>query len=251
MIDKRSRMTSKAILRKTMEQCLVNWPYVSVMSMRGELAKAGTVIKPATLNRYLVEFVEAGLLFHAGRGWYSRVATPFELDITSVKPLADDLAKAFPLISFSCWSTEQVKRAMHHLLARFVTFVHVEQDAVASVSEHLRDAGWDVWLNPRGVEAGRFTVRERTVVVRRERSRSLSKGRFTPIEELLVDLWLESRDLQFMSSSDYLSMLGNLAGTRRISIATMLSLAMARKLKIEDILGADNQLTLPLCNRES
>jgi len=167
-----------------------------------------------------------------------------------VKPLADELAKAFPLVNFSCWSTEQVKSAMHHLLSRFVTFVNVEPDAIEPVFEHLRDSGWNAWLNPRGAEAARFAVRERTVVVRRESSKSPSEEHIAPIEKLLVDLYFEARDLQLMALSEFHTMLQNLAGSQRIQIATLLSFSAERKLPVKELLGEGlNLLIPPLLNR--
>ncbi|MEP6672841.1 MAG: DUF6577 family protein [Chthoniobacter sp.] len=198
-----------------------------------------------TLLRYLHEAMGEGVIHSAGRGWYSSLTKPFVLDATPVKPLADALTKAFPLIAFSCWSTAQVKGAMHHLLSRFVTFVNVEVDAMESVFEHLRDAGWDAWLNPRGAEAARFAVRERTVVVRRESRKSPSNEPLASIEKLLVELCFEARDLRLMALSEFHTMLGNLAGTHRIQMALLLSYASERKLPVKELLGEDNQLTPP------
>lgn len=243
MIKKTNKTPIKLILRKILERYLAKWPYFSENSIHHELSKSGNAILPATLNRYLVEFTDTGLVYKAGRGWYSGLASQFELDISSVQPLAEDIAKAFPLISFSCWSSAQVKGAMHHLLNRFVTCVQVERDSMESVADHLRDADWDVWLNPRGDETDRFTVRERTVIVRRKASTSLSKGMYAPIEQILVDLLIESRDLKFMSLSDYHEMLANLVGTKRISMATMICYARKRKQNDMDIFGKNNQLT--------
>lgn len=220
-------------------------PYISVLDARHELVKAGGQVQPATLNRYFVEFRRAGLLYDAGRGWYSSLAQPFVLDLAPVQPLVDELAKAFPLVTFSCWSTEQVKGAMHHLLSRFVTVVNVEADAMETVWEHLRDAGWYAWLNPRGAEAARFAVRERTVVMRRESRKSPSKERIAPIEKLLVELCFEARDLQLMALSEFHTMLANLAGTQRIQMATLLKYAGDRKLPPGLLFGEQNQLTPP------
>ena len=159
--------------------------------------------------------------------------------------MVQELNKTFPLLDFSCWSTEQINAAMHHLLSRFVTFVNVEADSMESVWEHLRDAGWDAWLNPRGAEAARFAVREGTLVVRRESRKSPSKESFAPIEKLLVELCFEARDLQLMALSDFHSMLANLAGTRRIQMATLLSYAAERKLPLTELFGEKNQLIPP------
>lgn len=219
--------------------------YFSLHQLRQLLVKRHVPADSRTLLRYLHEAVAQGVIHDAGRGWYSSLAKPFVLDTAPVKPLADALAKAFPLVAFSCWSTEQVKGAMHHLLSRFVAFVNVEADAMENVWEHLRDAGWDAWLNPRATEATRFAVRERTVVVRRESRKSPSKEHIAPIEKLLVELYFEARDLQLMALPEFHTMLGNLAGTQRIQMATLLSYAAERKLPVKELFGERNQLIPP------
>ena len=239
----------KTILRQVLTTRLARWPYFPMEDVRRELVKAGGKVLPATLKGYLHELTTTYFIHDAGRGWYSSLAAPFTLDTAPVKPLAKSLAKAFPLVTFSCWSTRQVQGAMHHLLSRFVTFVNVEADAMESVHEHLRDAGWDAWLNPRGKEAERFTVRERTVVIRRESRKSPSKEPLAPIEKLLVELYFEARDLRLMALSEFHTMLANLAGTRRIRMALLLSYAAERKLPAKELFGDANQLIPPFLNR--
>jgi hypothetical protein len=219
--------------------------YYNAEAVNTWLQKRKLRCPPATLNRYLHEFTRAGLVFAAGRGWYSSLATPFTLDREPVSSLVQELNKTFPLVEFSCWSTEQIKGAMHHLLSRFVTFVNVEADSMESIWEHLRDAGWDAWLNPRGTEAARFAVRERTLVVRRESRKSPSKEPFASIEKLLVELCFEARDLQLMALPEFHTMLANLAGTSRIQMGTLLSYAAERKLPLEQLFGDKNQLFPP------
>ena len=242
---KRAKRDAKILLRELLEKRLASRPYVSVVAVRNDLAKAGGKVQPATLNSYLHELTEAHFIYDAGRGWYSSLATPFTLNREPVSSLVQELNKTFPLVEFSCWSTDQIKGAMHHLLSRFVTFVNVEADSMESVWEHLRDAGWDAWLNPRGAEAARFTVRERTVVVRRESRKSPSKERFAPIEKLLVELCFEARDLQLMALPEFHTMLANLAGTSRIQMGTLLSYAAERKLPLKQLFGDRNQLIPP------
>ena len=175
----------KPVLR---EECLPalggQWKYYSLESVRAWLDRREIHCPPATLNRYLHGFTRTGLVFSAGRGWFSSLARTFTLDGEPVASLVQELTKAFPLVEFSCWFTEQVKGAMHHLLSRFVTFVNVEADSMENVWEHLRDTGWDAWLNPRGAEAARFAMRERTVVVRRESRKGPSKEHVAPIKKL-------------------------------------------------------------------
>jgi hypothetical protein len=223
--------------------------YYNIGAVRLWLQRRKLRCPAATLNRYLHEFTRGGLVFAAGRGWYSSLATPFTLNREPVSGLVQELTRAFPLVEFSCWSTEQIKGAMHHLLSRFVTFVNVEADAMESVWEHLRDAGWDAWLNPRGAEAARFAVRERTVVVRRESRKSPSKEHIAPIEKLLVELCFETRDLQLMALSEFHTMLANLAGTNRIQMATLITYAAERKLALTELFGEENQLIPPFIKR--
>jgi len=243
-------IADKTILKQVLrDECLPalggQSKYYSTEAVKAWLQKRRLRCPPATLNRYLHEFTRAELVFAAGRGWYSSLATAFTLNREPVSGLVQELNKTFPLLDFSCWSTEQINAAMHHLLSRFVTFVNVEADSMESVWEHLRDAGWDAWLNPRGAEAARFAVRERTVVVRRESRKSPSKEPFAPIEKLLVELCFEARDLQLMALSDFHAMLANLAGTRRIQMATLLNYAAERKLPITELFGEKNQLIPP------
>lgn len=221
-----------------------HWTYFDTQTVKVWLAQHGFRCPSATLNRYLYEFRRQGLVHDAGRSWYSRLATPFTLDRAPVSALVQELSKAFPLVEFSCWSTEQVKGAMHHLLTRFVAFVNVEADSMESVWEHLRDSAWNASLNPRGSEAARFDVSERTVVVRRLSRKRPSKEPFAPIETLLVELCFEARDLQLMAMPDFHSMLANLAGTHRIQMGTLLSYAAERKLPLSRLIRY-NQLIPP------
>jgi len=223
--------------------------YFSHPDVRAWFRQRKLAISPALLREYLSVAMRDGTVHDAGRGWYSRLAEPFVLDTAPVAALAAELAKAFPLVTFSCWSTEQVQGAMHHLLGKYVTFVNVEADAMETVWEHLRDAGWDAWLNPRGKEAARFAVRERTVVVRRESRKSPSSEPCAPIEKLLVELCFEARDLRLMAAADFHTMLANLAGTHRIPMALLVSHAAGRKLPPVKLFGNDNQLIPPFTKR--
>ena len=104
------------------------------------------------------------------------------LDAKPVARLVRQVEQAFPLLDFTCWSTEQVRSFGHLLLARFVAFVHTERDAMASVADRLRDAGYDVHLNPRGPAARDFAIRERTVVIRPRPTTQPRDGHLVTIE---------------------------------------------------------------------
>ncbi|MFZ4618089.1 MAG: DUF6577 family protein [Rectinemataceae bacterium] len=190
-------------------------------------------------------------MYDAGRGWYSALAEPVVLDSAPVRELEETLRQEFPLVGFSCWSTAEVQAAMHHLLGTFVSFVMVEADAMEPLYSFLQDAGWDAWLNPRGREAERFAPGERTVVIRRASSKTPAKESRAPIEQLLVDLYFEVRALRLMSEENFRLMVANLAGTRRIRMALLLSYAAGRKVKPADLLGKENTLIPPNQHRRN
>ena len=54
------------------------------------------------LREYLSRFLRDGLIHDAGRGWYSRLASPCVLDPKPVTRLARQLERAFPLLDFTC-----------------------------------------------------------------------------------------------------------------------------------------------------
>ena len=58
-------------------------------------------LKRQTFNRYLMDWKKEGLIYAAGRGWYSDIPEEFVL----TEPLTElnaFLAKAFPLLTFVC-----------------------------------------------------------------------------------------------------------------------------------------------------
>ena len=215
-------------------------PYFSIRAVRAELKAARCPLEPATLNSYLHELAEAHFIYDAGRGWYSSLATPFTLNREPVSSLVQKLNQTFPLLEFSCWSTQQISSYGHHLLAKFVTFVHTERDTMLSVVEFLRDAGYDAHLNPRGVAAAQFAVRDRTVVVRPKVTTQPVEDHFVTIEGLLVELLFEHRSLHLMDTREYFQTFTNLTRQARISMARLLDYARQRELAINGLLESIN-----------
>ena len=209
-----------------------NAKYFSLVQLRQFLVRHDVSAESATLLRYLHDAVAEGAIHDAGRGWYSSLARVFTLHREPVRELVLALEKRFPLLEFSCWSTEQVASYGHLQLARFVAFVHTERDAMESVTEALRDAGWSSWLNPTQQEAVKsFRVTEKTAVVRPAVSRAPVDGRFASIEKLLVDLCAESAAMQLMDAGEYQRLVANLAGHARISVGALAHYAERRSLK--------------------
>ncbi|MBI2924103.1 MAG: hypothetical protein HYY24_00165 [Verrucomicrobia bacterium] len=228
-------------MRELLNKRLASRPYVSVVAVRNDLAEAGGKLLPATLNSYLVEFTRAGLIHDAGRGWYSSLAVPFTLNREPLSSLVQQLNRAFPLLDFSCWSTEQIASSGHHLLAKFVSFVHTDRDSMQSVFEFLRDKGFDAHLNPRGAAAAHFVVRQRTVVVRPKVTTQPAEDHFVTIEGLLVDLFVERRDLRLIDSGEYFQILGNVIRAGRVLVGRLVEYAGKRKTAAVDLLESINR----------
>jgi len=203
--------------------------YFSLAEVRTWLQSRSLAIPPGLLREYLSEFMRTGVVHDAGRGWYSRLAQPCTLNRKPIARLVRELAQAFPLLDFTCWFTEQVASYGHHLLTRFAAFVHTERDAMESVAHRLGDRGYDVHLNPLGPEASRFTIGERTVVIR-PRTKTQPHEKHTPtVEGLLVELFIERRALPVLDAGEYFRLFDNLAGRHRISLAALLDYARERR----------------------
>lgn len=200
------------------------------------LIPIGSSIRLATLNRYIVDFNKEGILYGAGRGWYSFIKQSFELEHQPVKKIVTALVKKYPLLSFSAWSTEQLKFFAHHMLTRFVTFVYVDRDAMSGIYDFLKDSGYEVWLNPRGNDALKFSIGEKTVVIRPAISRESSSGHFADIEKILVDILVEAAALNLMDEDEYYRILGNVLTAGRADIGTLFNYARRRKLKIGQVI---------------
>jgi hypothetical protein len=236
---KRTEAGIKDLLRdKIIPELSAKTAYFGIEAVRTALEAARCLVEPTTLTRYLHELTEGGFFFDAGRGWYSSLAKPFILEREPVQELVAALEKRFPLLDFSCWSTAQVASYGHHLLARFVTFVHTERDSMESVTDALRDGGWTAYLNPTQQEAVKsFRPVEKTIVVRPAVSRAPVDGKFASIEKILVDLCVEGPALQLLDAGEYQRLVANLAGRNRIAVGTLAHYAERRSVKLEAVLS--------------
>jgi hypothetical protein len=211
--------------------------YYSLEAVKAWLLRRKIHCPAATLNRYFHEFTRARLIFSAGRGWYSTLATPFALNREPVSSAVQELNKTFPLLDFSCWSTAQIGGYGHHLLASFVTFIHTDRDSMESVVEALRRTGWTAHRHPTRLEAAKsFRPSDKTVVVRPAVSRAPVDGKYASIEKILVDLRAETASLPLLDAGEYHRLVANFAGRERISVASVAQYAKRRNLKLAEVL---------------
>lgn len=227
----------KGLLRNEIAKKLKeNRRYFSREDLRNFVCDDCSSVHLGTLNRYLVDFNKEGILYGAGRGWYSFVKQLFELDRQPVKKIIATIEKKYPLLSFSVWSTEQLKSFAHHMLARFVIFVYADRDVMSGIYDFLKDTGYEVWLNPRGNDARKFSIRAKTIVIRPAISRARSSEHFADIEKILVDLFVEAAALNLMDEDEYYRIFGNILAAGRVDIGTLLNYARRRKLKTEQVI---------------
>jgi hypothetical protein len=208
--------------------------YVSFARISATLRAAGAEFSADTLRRYLSEATGSGLIFDAGRAWYSRLVEPFVLDTKPLAPLLKLIKKEFPLLDISAWSTAQINPYAQHLLSTHTTFLYAETDALPSLAETLEDRGWKVYLNPTPSEAEqRFRPADKTVVLRPALSKQPEgEGGAAPIEKLLVDLLAEAARLRLMDESEAQTVIANVAQAGRIPAAALLGYARRRGLEI-------------------
>ncbi len=210
--------------------------YFSYDAVKAHLAKiAGAKVPASTLKTYLSKFVEDGVLFDAGKGWYSNLPDRLELNSESVQKIAQLLSEQFPLLEVSCWSTEQINPFMHHLLSRFVTFVYTDADALETVGDALSDAGHNVLVNPGKSDIEKFYGKtEQPVILRAAGSKEpAAVSGIAPPEKLLVDLLLENNKFFIMEPAEAENVLHAAIRSGRVNFAALLSYAKRKRVLLD------------------
>ena len=206
------------------------FPYFSLDALRAELQQLNQLVPAPTLVRYLHQLTKDNILFTAGRGWYSTLREPFTLDREPVRELIETLEQRFPLLDFSCWSTAQIAPFSHHQLARFVTFIHVERDAMETVADALRQAGRPAYINPTQAEVGKnVQLSDGVIIIRPAISRAPVDGKYATIEKILVDLHVEAAALGLMDEAEHRKILHNAISNSRISISALMNYGQDRR----------------------
>lgn len=239
-----NKTNSKEIFFSTISQMMLKKPpYFPESAIKELVTEKQLPITEGTTSQYLLEAVKDGLTFDAGRGWYSSLANPFELNIKPVKSLISLLSKGFPLLDFSCWSTEQVNPFAQHLMSQFLTFVYVESDSIEPVSEYLRDRGYSVYADPgKAILNDIFRIVDKTIIVRKAITKQpVGENHAAPIEKILVDLVWESQKVPFIDETEAHTICNNAAVSGRVNMAELLAYAVRRHMNF-NWLNAINQV---------
>jgi len=208
--------------------------YFSIDQLKSHLETRGIEFSSESVKKYLYNLKNAGEIYDAGRGWYSNISQPFQLDKTPVEKVVQLINKKFPLLSLSCWSTEQLKSYFHHLQAKFVTFIYSDRDYISTIFEFLKENEFSAYLNPVHYEIKKsFILSKNTVILRPSITKEPSHNHFATIEKILIDLYVENEKLQIISEWEYINLFKRVVLDQRISIASLLGYSIRRKVSNE------------------
>ena len=143
------------------------------------------------------------------------------------------MIKKFPLLEFSCWSTEQLKGFFHHLPSQFITFIYADKDFLSTLRDFLTENHYNIYLNPSKIEAEKFIeLKTKTIILRPSVSSRISKEKnLTKIEKILVDLFMETKKISLVDKEEYIKIVSNIILDYRINMAEMLDYAHNRKIE--------------------
>ena len=207
--------------------------YFHINDLKRYFTEKGTKFEEDTLKKYLYLLKKNEVIYPAGRGWYSNIQKEFNLNIEPTEKIIKLLIEKFPLLEFSCWSTEQLKGFFHHLPSQFVTFIYADKDFLSTLKDFLTENYYNIYLNPSKIEAEKFLeLKTKTIILRPSVSSRISKEKnLTKIEKILVDLFMEMKKISLIDEEEYIKIVSNIILNYRINIAEILDYAHNRKIK--------------------
>ncbi len=211
--------------------------HFSLTEVQAAVNAAELSLADDTLKVYLSEATQQGLIHDAGRGWYSRLSEPLQLDPRPVQKLIRATKKALPLLDFCAWSTVQLNPWMQHLLAQPVAFLYVPRDTLESVGETLRAQGWEVAVNPGKHAVAREVVPgEKMVVLRPAHSKQPTpQDHHAAPEQVLVDLLVETEASSLMDFSEARAAMLAATDSGLVKMSDLKRFAEAKYLKWSEI----------------
>ena len=221
----------------TIKESIINYAkdkyYFHINDLKKYFTEKGIKFRENSLKQQIYLLKKEEFIYSAGRGWYSNIQKEFELNIEPTEKIIKLLIEKFPLLEFSCWSTEQLKGFFHHLPSQFVTFIYADKDFLSTLRDFLTGNNYNVYLNPYKAEAEKFIeLKTKTIILRPSVSSRISKEKnLTKIEKILVDLFMEMKKISFIDEEEYTKIFSNIIYNYRINIAEILDYAHNRKIK--------------------
>jgi len=207
--------------------------YFHINDLKRYLIENQIKFEEDTLKKYLYLLKKNEIIYSAGRGWYSNIQKEFNLNTQPINKIMKLLLEKFPLLKFSCWSTEQLKGFFHHLPNQFVTFIYVDKDFLSTLKDFLTENNYNTYLNPNKVDAEKFVeLKTKTIILRPSVSFRISNEKnLTKIEKILVDLFMETKKTDLIDKEEYIKLISNIILDYRINMAEMLDYADRREAK--------------------
>jgi hypothetical protein len=187
------------------------------------------------LKQSIYRLKSDNLIYESGRGWYSTIKEEYLLYKGPIEKTIEMISSDFPLLEFSCWSTEQLKAFFHHLPTQFVTFIYSDKDFMESLRDFLEDNNHNVFLNPQKKEAEKFVhFKDRTVILRPSIAhREPKDNHFARIEKIMVDLYMEAKKIGLIDKEEFKRIIENILSYYRLNLSEMLDYAHNRKIRRE------------------
>jgi len=207
--------------------------YFHINDLKRYFTEKGIKFRENSLKQQLYLLKKEEFIYSAGRGWYSNIQKEFELNIESTEKITKLLIEKFPLLEFSCWSTEQLKGFFHHLPSQFVTFIYTDKDFLSTLRDFLTENYYNIYLNPSKIEAEKFVeLKAQTIILRPSMSSRVSKEKnLAKIEKILVDLFVEMKKINLIDQEEYIKIISNIVLNCRINMAEVLDYADRREAK--------------------
>jgi len=207
--------------------------YFHINDLKKYFTKKRIKFRENSLKQQIYLLKKEEFIYSAGRGWYSNIQKEFELNIEPTEKIIKLLIEKFPLLEFSCWSTEQLKGFFHHLSSQFVTFIYTDKDFLSTLRDFLTVNYYNTYLNPSKNEAEKFIeLKTKTIILRPSVSSRISKEKnLTKIEKILVDLFIEMKKISLIDKEEYIKIISNIILNYRINMAEMLDYADRREAK--------------------
>ena len=221
----------------TIKESIINYAkdkyYFHINDLKKYFTEKGIKFRENSLKQQIYLLKKEEFIYSAGRGWYSNIQKEFNLNIEPTEKIIKLLMEKFPLLKFSCWSTEQLKGFFHHLPSQFVTFIYTDKDFLSTLRDFLTENYYNIYLNPSKIEAEKFIeLKTKTIILRPSVSSRISKEKnLTKIEKILVDLFMEMKKVSLIDKEEYIKIISNIILNYRINMAEMLDYANRREAK--------------------
>ncbi len=214
--------------------------YFSLKQLRDFVNDSGYSYSDETIKKALSKLKKNNFIFSAGRGFYSSLPNQLLIDESEYKDLIRSIKNKFPLLDFSLWSTKMIAPFFHHLQNIFYIFIYTERVALPYVRDFLLRKNQNVFLNPTKNELEKNVIlRDHSIILRVDISRSKSKNHIAVIEKILVDFLFECEKLNIVDFTEYEKVIKNILNDYRINLSYLIDYAKRRKneRKIEEYIA--------------